>query len=133
MLDSPLTLLLLGLSAAGAIASYTAARRRRHHQPQPAPPPALSHLTNDDLLAALATLQLGDPRTTNTQIAAQQRASRATHPSKSAMRSPPEIRDADNLESASWSNARDVELRRRITLLIIDEIERRGLASSSPT
>jgi hypothetical protein len=96
MLDSPITLLLLGISAASAIASYSAARRRRRSRAQPSALPALSHLSDEDLLAALAALQPGtDHRGINTsaEFAPHRHTERAASQPVSAMRSASKIRE----------------------------------------
>jgi hypothetical protein len=120
MLDSPITLLLLGISAASAIASYAAHRRKRQSQQLSAP--ALSNLSDADLLAALASLQ---PSDTNAAAIAQHRAAHPARHSISVAHPASEIRDAHYPVSATWVE-HDVEVRRRITLLVIEELKRRG-------
>lgn len=117
MLDSPITLLLLGISAASALASYAAARRRRARSA----PPALATLGDKDLAAVLATLQSNDAPDT-AQLPAQQ----TDRHSVSGTHSTTAIRDARYPQPVRWSE-HDPEVRRRITLLVIEEIERRGL------
>jgi hypothetical protein len=112
MLDSPITLLLIGISAASAIASLAARRRRRQSPPAP---PALSTLSDRDLLAALAALQ------------AEGRS--APYP-PSAIPTASEIRDQNHSASVTWATA-DPDVHRRITLLVIEEIARRGLPHST--
>jgi hypothetical protein len=114
MLDSPITLLLLGISAASAIASYAAHRRRKQRQ---AALPTLSILTDADLMAALAALSAPGPDGTNTPVIAQQHAAPPARHSISVTHPASEMREADH----------DSEVRRRITLLVIEELERRGL------
>jgi hypothetical protein len=118
MLDSPITLILLGISAASALASYTAARRRRARSA----PPALSALSDADLLAALAALQ---PRATSMSGTTQRSAAHTPQHSISATHSVPGIREAGHPESVSLAIEQDHEVRRRLTLLVVEEIERR--------
>jgi hypothetical protein len=118
MLDSPLTLILLGISAASAIASFTAARRRRTRST----PPALSTLTDADLLAALAALE---PHATSASSTAQPRASRQATDVISAMHAASRMREVDHPKSVSGAIEQGHDVRRRLTLLIIEEIERR--------
>lgn len=120
MFDSPITLLLLGISAASAIASYTAHRRRKRLDAS-----ALTNLTDADLLAALTALQ-----STTTPGGAQRHTEHGAQHSASVMHSHPEMRDLLHPESVS-PLGRDTEVRRRITLLVIEEIERRSLAPAS--
>jgi hypothetical protein len=119
MFDSPITLLLLGISAASAIATFTAARRRRRTRPAP---PALATLSDGDLLAALASL---DPQATNAQTTAQRRATHTTHHSISVTHPAPEMREPNHPASVSSVIDQNHEVRRRLTLFIIEEIERR--------
>jgi hypothetical protein len=113
MLDSPITLLLIGISAASAIASLAARRRRRQSPPAPL---TLSTLSDRDLLAALAALQTdGRP---------------APYPA-SAIPTGSEIRDQNHSASVTWATGADPDVHRRVTLLVIEEIARRGLRYSS--
>lgn len=116
MLDSPITLLLLGISAASAIASYTAHRRRSRQAL-----PDLSTLSEAELLAALAALETqgNDARST-----AQTHASQVATHSISAMHAASRIREAGHPKSVSLIE-QDHDVRRRITFLIVEEIERR--------
>lgn len=115
MLDSPLTLILLGISAMSAVASYTAVRRRRRSTL-----PALSALSDADLLATLAAL-----RSNNSSGTAQQGAERTITHSISVMHAASGMRESGHPNSASSASEEEVELRRNITLLVIEEIERR--------
>lgn len=120
MLDSPFLLLFIGISAAGAIASYTARRRRRSS----ASPP-LSSLSDQDLATLLAALRTDDPTATGASITAQRLASQISEHPVSGRRTATRMREADNLQSVRWAIEQDHEVRRRITVLVIEEIERR--------
>lgn len=120
MFDSPITLLLLGISAASAIASYTAHRRRRRTRPAP---PALATLSDADLLAALASLE---PPGTNAQTTSQLRAARVAAHSISVTHPASSMREPEHPMSVTSTIEQSHEVRRRMTLLIIEEIERRN-------
>lgn len=124
MFDSPITLLLLGISAASALASYAAARRRRARSAQP----ALSALSDADLLATLASLE---PRATNAQTTAQLRAAHPVRHSIFEMHAASRTREPDYPESVSLAIEHDHEVRRRLTLLVVEEIERRNRTSTT--
>lgn len=111
-------LILLAITAAGGVASFTANRRRSRQAPLD-----LSTLSQADLLAVLASL---DPHSTNAQRIAQPPAQQANGHSVSVIHSAPGMRDAHFPEPVIRPG-HDSEVRRRITLLVIEEIERRGL------
>jgi hypothetical protein len=115
MLDSPIALILL---AASVFASYKAARRWRARSA----PPALSTLSDVDLLTALAALE---QQATNASSAAQPRASRQATDLISAMHAASRMREVDHPKSVSGAIEQGHAVRRRLTLLIIEEIERR--------
>jgi hypothetical protein len=126
MLDSPFVLLLLGISAAGAIASYSTARRRRRSSASP----TLSSLSDQDLVTLFAALRTDvDPAATSVSIIAQQLASQSVEHPISGTRTASRMREADHLKSVSWVIERDREVRRRITVLVIEEIDRRRLGT----
>ena len=129
MLDSPIALVLLGISAASAIASYTMGRRKRRQIPLASAP--LTTLTDEALLAALAALQLEpDPPANNASIATQRRDPHAVQHPISATHSASRMREPNHSKSAT-GRTEDPELHRRITLLIVEEIARRRLLPSS--
>lgn len=115
MFDSPIALILLSISAISAVASYTAVRRCRRSTL-----PTLSALNDADLLATLAALQAN-----NISGTAQQAAERTTTHSISVMHAASRMRESGHSKSASLALEKEVELRRSITLLAIEEIERR--------
>lgn len=111
MVDSPLTIVLLGISAASAIASLIARRRSR--------PTPLGPFSDEDLFAALVKLT-----TTNSNITPQPHApvdcttpAFVSHPLA-------EMREVVHSESVRSQPRSEDELRRS-RLLIIEEIERR--------
>ena len=110
MLDSPLTLVLLGISAASAIASLIARPRSR---------PPLANSTDEDLLVALGYLEA-----TNTEMTTQPRAPHDRAGPELVSHPTFEMRDAIRPKSVR-SSAQTNEQRRRITLLIIEELQRR--------